>query len=64
MIEAKKASLFPTGASLSGVMQEIKLNVPTEHSNIIHSLVMKYHNTLIEELAQQGLLSPEHPNFK
>jgi len=46
--------LFKTADSLDAAMTELKANLPITDPNVLHGLVMQYHNTLIKEMLEQG----------
>lgn len=52
-LRAVPMNLFPSMNSLDEVVELAKSKLPMESHNEIHSLLMSYHNTLLNQLKTQ-----------
>lgn len=51
-IKAQRMSLFPSMTSLDEAMNYIKAHLPEQDSQKVVSLVLMYHNTLVNEMSK------------
>ncbi len=51
-IKAQRMSLFPSMTSLDEAMNYIKAHLPEQDSQKFVSLVLMYHNTLVNEMSK------------